>query len=275
MEDSDAIASRNNPLVKRIKRLQQNARYRAKEKAFWAEGSGILATAFQEDGSFEIVVYCESLFADEPVRATLERCRAAHIRCVAVSEMVFRLLSQRNNPDGLGAICTVDWLSFEALKTVPSDVLIAAEELSDPGNLGTLLRTMEAVKATALILVGQTTQPFHPRAVRASRGAIFTIPVYHCPNTESLLDWSTARGIQTIATSSRADRSYWDALYRLPVLLLFGSENRGLRQGDLKSADQCVSIPMGGKTSSLNVSVAFGVIAYHFRSCLTAKLIGQ
>lgn len=118
----------------------------------------------------------------------LSRCQDAHIRCVEVSEKVFRQLSQRNNPDGLGAICIADWQSCEALEVKPSDVLVATEELSDPGNLGTLLRTMEAVGTTALILVGRSTQPYHPRAVRASRGTVFTIPVYHCPDVRPLFD---------------------------------------------------------------------------------------
>ena len=124
---------------------------------------------------------------------------------------------------------------------------------------------MDSAQAAALILVRESTNPFHPRTVRASRGTVFTIPLCYAPNMETVFDWAKTHSVHTIATSAKADRSFWDATYQLPVLCIFGNENRGLDAATMKTADQLVAIPIEGTTSSLNVSVAVSLILYELR----------
>jgi len=265
MEDSETITSLGNPLVRRIARLQERARLRERERAFFVEGVSITLTAFETQAVIETIVYADALLTDERGRKALERQRTQGARCVAVSEKVFRSLSQRNNPDGLGAICQTTWQDMERLVPSPSDVFVAVECLSDPGNLGTMLRTMDSVRAGGLILVGQSTNPFHPRTVRSSRGTVFTVPLCYCPDMETAFKWAHTHQVRTVATSAKARRSFWDAAYQLPVLCIFGNEHRGLDAETVGAADQSVTIPMAGRASSLNVSIAVSLLMYEIK----------
>ena len=262
MEDIETITSLSNALVRRIRRLQGKTRTRQREKAFFVEGVLITLKAFDTQASIETIVFSDVLLTAEGGRMALAQQRARGTPCIAVSERLFRNLSQRNNPDGLGAICQTTWQDLDSLAVKPSDVFVAVEAVSDPGNLGTILRTMDSAQSAGLILVGQSTNPFHPRTVRASRGTIFTVPLCHSPDVETLFNWANAHHVNTIATSAKATGSFWDATYRVPVLCIFGNENRGLDAGTMKTADQLVTIPMGGTASSLNVAVAVSLLLY-------------
>ena len=265
MESQESITSRRNPLIKRIKRLQQSAKFRSKENAYWAEGFQIVTSAIEFRDSVEILVCCEDLFSPNAGEEARDRGQATKVAVVDVSERVFRSLSQRNNPDGLGAICRTRWEDLAAVTVSDSSVLVAVEEISDPGNVGTILRTIDAVGAKGLILVGQTAQPYHPRAVRASRGAVFSVPVFRCPDLNGLFRWARAQKTQVIATSSKARQSFWEADYPTPSVLLFGNENRGLSKEDMARATQAIAVPMGGTGSSLNVAVAVSLVLYEMK----------
>ncbi len=264
MEDIETITSLSNPVVKRLRRLQGRTRARQKEKAFFVEGVPITLKAFDSKVSVETIVFSDVLLTEQRGRMALAQQRTRGTPCIAVSERVFRDLSQRNNPDGLGAICKTTWEDLDSLAARSSDVFVATECLSDPGNLGTILRTMDSVKSAGLILVGQSTNPFHPRTVRASRGAIFTVPLVHSPDIETVFNWASAHHVHTIATSAKTTRPFWDATYKFPILCIFGNENRGLEADTIKAADQLVTIPMGGTASSLNVAVAVSLLLYEF-----------
>jgi len=259
------ISSPSNALVKRIRRLQEKRSYRRKEGAFFVEGLPLVAMAMERRVPVEMVVFCEKLLVDETARRILVRQHARGTPCVAASEAVFRNISQRNNPDGLAALAETTWQDLDALVVKPTDMFAAIVEASDPGNLGTILRSMDAVGAAGLILVGQSTDAFHPRAVRASRGAIFTVSVSHVPDMDTLCRWARANHIHTIATSASADRSFRHASYRLPALVLLGNEHRGLSRPTMAAADQLVAIPMQGATSSLNVAVAASLVLCELR----------
>ena len=256
------ISSLNNPLVKRIRRLQRKARARQKEEAFFVEGVPITLRAIESQAPVEAILFCESFLTDDRAATTLAQRRATGVSCIAVSEDVFRGISQRNNPDGLAAICRTTWHDLDRLTAGSSSVFVAAVEVSDPGNLGTILRTMDSVGANGLILVGQCTNPFHPRTARASRGAVFTVPMCHCPEMETVFRWARAHHVHTVATSARAERSFRKVAYPLPILCIFGNEHRGLDDATIGTADQSVTIPMKGTGSSLNLSVAVGVVLY-------------
>ena len=256
------ITSLANPLIARVRRLQENARYRQKEQAFFAEGVPIVSTAIANRASMETLMYSDELLTDAEGRVALARQQTEGVCCVAVSEKVFRAVSQRNNPDGLAAVCRTMWHDLDGLAVRPSDVFVAAESVSDPGNLGTILRTMDATGAAGLILVGHGANPFHPRTVRASRGTLFTVPMCHVLDMEAVFKWAHVHDVQSIATSAHAERSFWATTYPFPVLCIFGNENRGLDAATMKAADRLVTIPMVGTASSLNISVSVSLVLY-------------
>lgn len=259
------ITSIKNPLVKRIRKLQEKTRARQREKAFFVEGVPITLKAFETQAPIETIVFSDVLLTDRRGRIALIQQKERGISCIAVSERVFRNLSQRNNPDGLGAICQTAWHDLDNLVVSPSSVFIGVECLSDPGNLGTILRTMDSTQSAGLILVGQSTNPFHPRTVRASRGTVFTVPLFHSPDMETVLNWASSQGVHTIATSAKATHSFWNTTYQFPALCIFGNENRGLDTSTMETADQLVTIPMDGTGSSLNLAVTVSLILYEIK----------
>ncbi|MGH2410280.1 MAG: TrmH family RNA methyltransferase, partial [Chloroflexota bacterium] len=147
----------------------------------------------------------------------------------------------------------------------PTGVLIALHEVGNPGNLGTILRTLDAIDGTAMITIGESTDPYHPSAVKASMGTLFRIPMVHLDRADELMAWAQARGITVIGASERAARSHWEQPPIPPCLLLLGHEGRGLPPDLLAACGQQVRIPMAGTAGSLNLAVAAGILLYEAR----------
>jgi TrmH family RNA methyltransferase len=258
------ITSHRNPLVKRIRGLERK-KQRQEEGAFFVEGLRVTLSALERRAPVELLVYAPELLTSEVAHDAIRQFEAKGGETAAVSGDVFRSFSQRDNPAGLGAVVTARLHDLDALPVTPEAIFVAASDVGDPGNLGTILRTMDGVGAAGLILVGQTTDPFHPTAVKASMGALFNMPVARAEGMEPLWDWAGIRGLFTIATSARAPRDYRDAGYRFPALLLLGSEGEGLAPDVIQRAGRAVSIPMYGTASSLNLAVAAGLLLYELR----------
>jgi TrmH family RNA methyltransferase len=219
----------------------------------------------ERNAPLDTIVYAPDLLTSDAGRAAVAGQQAQGARVVAVSAEVFASFSERDNPVGLGAIANVHLHELAALPEAPDAIFVALDAVSDPGNLGTIVRTMDGMGATGLILVGHTTDPFHPTAVKASMGALFSVPVAEAATLNVLWGWAAQRGLHTIATSARAPLSFWEAPYRFPALLLLGSEGEGLAAGVLQRAELAVTIPMRGVSSSLNLAVAAGLLLYELR----------
>jgi RNA methyltransferase, TrmH family len=144
-------------------------------------------------------------------------------------------------------------------------VFAALHEIGNPGNLGTIVRTASAAGASGVILIGPSADPYDPAAVKASMGALFTVPVVAAASAAEFLDWARARSLTVVATSGRASVSCWDADLRPPLALLLGSEGDGLPDELLAAADLSVAIPMTGTAESLNLAVAAGILLYEVR----------
>jgi len=258
------ITSFRNPLVKRIKKLRRK-KVRQQEGAFFIEGIRVVLSALEQGVPVETLVYSPDLLTSDVAWEAIATQRAAGSELAELSGEVFASISERDNPVGLGAIVRTRLCTLAELAVTADAIFVAAEDLADPGNLGTLVRTLDGVGAAGLILVGQTTDPFHPTAVKASMGALFTVPVCEVGDLDEVWAWAQAARLFTIATSARASHNFWEAGYRFPALLLLGSEGEGLGADVLQQAHQAVSIPMYGRASSLNLSVAAGLLLYELR----------
>jgi TrmH family RNA methyltransferase len=261
---TQAISSFSNPLIKRIKRLRQK-KYRRQEQAFFVEGLRVVLTAEEAGAPLETLVYCPAFLTSDVAWDLLRRQEAAGINCQALTAELFASISGRDNPVGLGAIVQARWTSLAEMVPGPDSIFVALFETSEPGNLGTILRTMDAVGAEAAVLVGDSVDPFHPLAAKASMGAIFTVRLGQVPNGDALFRWARDMGLQTIATSAKAEALYTGAGYRLPALLLLGSEGDGLPKSVIEASDLALTIPMAGRASSLNLAVAAGLLLYEIR----------
>ena len=248
----------------RVRRLASR-HYREQEGVCFVEGIRPVLDAIESGARLEaLLIAPEQLRSEVALRMTREQ-EAAGVPIIALSRASFERLSDRENPTGLAALVYWKPLTLEALSISPETLLVMAEDMRDPGNLGTLLRTMDAVKGSGVVVVGASTDPTHPKCLKASMGTIFRVPVARAASVEAFLSWAKEHAIWTVATTARRGESYWSAPYRLPLALLLGNEGEGLRPETLASADVIARIPMWGTASSLNVSVAAGVLLYEIR----------
>jgi TrmH family RNA methyltransferase len=260
----DQITSFSNPLVKRVKRLRQK-KYRRQEGAYFIEGLRVVFSAVEQAAPIETLIYSPELLTSELAWQVLRQQEETGARCQPVSAAVFAAMSGRDNPVGLGAILRTHWTDLEQMAPEPDDIFVALFEVSEPGNLGTMMRTMDAVGAKGLILVGDTVDPYHPAAVKASMGALFSVELGRVSSSDALLPWATGTGLQTAASSAKGPTLYTAADYKLPVLLLLGSEGSGLPASVMADCERTVTIPMAGTASSLNLAVAAGLLLYEIR----------
>jgi TrmH family RNA methyltransferase len=192
---------------------------------------------------------------------TVERAVARDINCLEVSADVFRSMSLKEGPQGIAAVVRQRWEALEEI--IPGNELcwIALASVQDPGNLGSILRTSDAVGAAGVILIGDATDPYDPGAVRAGMGAIFSQRLVRASN-EELHAWKLRHGARVVGTSDAASLDYRDAAYSRPLVLFMGSEREGLGEEEMTVCDEIVHIPMEGRSDSLNLAVATGVMLF-------------
>ncbi len=182
-----------------------------------------------------------------------------------VSAKVFEGISDRERPTGLVAIIRTPVLPLEKM-SIPSDGLyLLLEAIADPGNLGTILRSADAVAADGVILCGRGTDLTHPTALKASMGAAFTVPIAAIEDVAEVTQWNQAAHL--VATSARGERDFWEPLLRpgRPTVILLGNEQRGLSDALFRAADLSVKIPMWGQASSLTVGTSATLLIYEVR----------
>lgn len=258
------VTSHRNPLVRRVKRLQQR-KYRRQERAFFVEGPRGFLSAYDAGATMEAIVIAPDLLRSEACLRACDEAAARGVAVVRVSADVFVRLSERDNPAGIGAIVGTPETELSALPWREQGIYVALDEPADPGNVGTVIRTLDAVGAQGLILTGQATDPTHPGTVKASMGSMFSVPFCLVGSVSEVLAWARERHVQVIATSAHARTNYWEAAYRRPLLLLMGSEREGLSQAALGASDLAVTIPMVGSATSLNLAIATSLLLYEVR----------
>jgi TrmH family RNA methyltransferase len=265
------IESPSNPRLKDIRRLRSAAE-RRRQGRFFVEGPRLVLGALDAGAPVEQLLLapalCRSVAVTERLAAIAAEAQGPPV--LQLSSAAFTALSERDGPTGIGAVVA---RRDRRLADLPADegaLVVAALDLADPGNLGSLLRTMDAVRASALVLCGvEGTEPEHPTAAKASMGALFRVPTARA-TVEELLTWAGTRGLTVVASSAHAAEAHWDRgslddLASASVLLLLGSEKQGLPEALLERADRRVRIPMAGSGTSLNVSVAAGILLYELR----------
>jgi RNA methyltransferase, TrmH family len=253
------IASRNNPTVKAIRDLRHR-KERERNGLFFVEGIHLVAAAIELCATIELLVVAPDLLSSRFARELLREQRQSGVDCLEVTAEVFESLASKQGAQGIGAVL---WQRWEALDPAPParDCWVALEAIHYPGNLGTILRTGDAVGAAGAILLGPTTDPYDPAAVRASMGAIFSQRLVRA-GLDEFAAWARRHGCTVVGTSPTATLDYQSVAYQPPLVLLMGSEPRGLSTEGLGLCDTVVSIPMVGHNDSLNLSVAASVMLY-------------
>lgn len=259
-EAMDIITGSSNPAIKRIRALQAR-KQRDASRTFFAEGIRIVGEAVETGASIETLVVAPDLLTSEYGHDLVRRSGSAGTPVLTVSGDVFRGLSGKDGPQGLGGVVRQRWSRLKEVDPGAGLCWIALDKVADPGNLGTIVRTADAVGAAGIILVGPSADPYEPTALRGSMGAIFSQQLVRT-EWNDLTVWIRESGSSLVGTSDAAALDYREAEYGHPLVLLMGSEREGLSMEQQEACDLLVRIPMVGRSDSLNLAVATGIILY-------------
>lgn len=261
----EIISSRNNPKIKELRLLKQ-AKIRHQSGLCLVEGIWHFieaVEAWQNNAyvSLVSVFYAPDLLKSELAREIITRISSI-IPCYSITTDLFISLAEKENPQGVIAVVRPKQIRFEQLDVSRHDWLVGLVEPQDPGNIGTILRTMDAVGANGLLLIDGGADPYQSECIRASMGAIFWIPVIRT-SFQAMIDWAAMNNYILYGTSAHASKIYYDiSRYLKPSILLLGSERVGLTQPQREACHELLNIPQLGRTTSLNLAVAAGVMLY-------------
>jgi len=255
----------SNPLIKQVRALRQK-KARLESGSFLVEGIHHVGEAVEAGWEGESILYAPELLTSQFARDLISRLNASSTQGgpQPVSAPVLESVADKENPQGILAIVRQKRARLEDLHRMRWGVALVAPQ--DPGNVGTILRTMDAVDAEALFLLDGGVELFHPTVVRSSMGTIFWKPVVQSSFHE-FVNWAHHAGpdgIQLIGTSAHGDVDYQSLVPKLPWVLVMGNEQKGLSQEQTNVCDVTVSLPMKGRVSSLNLAVATGVLLYRY-----------
>ena len=247
------ISSKDNSLIKHIKRLKEK-KYRDEYGEYIIEGLKLIKEAIQENADIKYIVVCDGCDNSEMIESHL-KYEMARLDFIYVPQNIFKLLSDVENPQGVLAV--IGKASKEINIDINEDIILALDDIQDPGNLGTILRTADSVGLKQILVSKGTADSYNPKVVRSTMGAIFRVNVIECENLKESLKNLQKKDYKVMTTSLKSKKTIFEVNYN------------GVSKEILNLADEKVIIPMLGKTESLNASVATGVILYeHVRQKL-------
>jgi TrmH family RNA methyltransferase len=258
------VTSLSNPLVKDIRALALK-KFRDREGAFIAEGLKLVIDALDQGWSIRTLVFAKAGLGNPAVEKAAARTVAAGGTVLEVTEKVLGAVTRRDNPQMVVGVFAQKFLPLASIRLSGDDVWVALDRVRDPGNLGTIIRTIDAAGAKGVILVGDCTDPFSLETVRATMGSIFSVPVAKA-SVEAFLGWR--RGFPGLVAGTHlkgaVDYRSVDFTGR-PALLLMGNEQQGLPDDLAAACDRLLRIPQAGRADSLNLAVATGVMLFEIR----------
>ena len=254
------VTSHTNPKIKQLRALRQR-KQRDETGLFIVEGITHVAAAIEAGTQVEYVCYAPELLTSPFARELIERESARGLPCYQTTPEVFESVSEKDNPTGIIAVVHQRRLALDHLTPDNFYFGVALVSPQDPGNVGSILRTIDAVGASGLILLDGGADVYHPNAVRASMGTLFSKQVVSATFNE-FTRWARQHAYHVVGTSARAGDDYRAAHYAFPCILLMGNEQKGLSPEQMAACDETVRIPMLGQVSSLNLAVAAGVMLY-------------
>ena len=267
------ISSLSNPKIKQVRSLRQR-KVRQESGSFLVEGiypvgEAAAAAAAGKKLVIEMILYApERLSSDFAHRLVADQTQAG-IPCFPTSLEVFESVAEKDNPQGILAVVHQVQPDLAQLDSSNFPWGLALVAPQDPGNLGTILRTIDAVGASGLLLLDNSVDPYHPSAVRASMGALFWHPIVST-NFEEFSRWVKQQAYHLYGSSAHAVVDHRQvASYQRPCIMLLGSERQGLSNEQAAVCDTMIRLPMHGRVTSLNLAVAAGVMLYDMLEKLT------
>lgn len=253
------ISSKDNEFIKHIKKLKDK-KYRDISKEFIIEGIKLIKEAIEENAKIKQIVVCDNCQNTDIIPKEL-MYEIAKYDCVYVTENIFKTISDVNTPQGILAIIGRKTTEDEIDYT--QDIIVALDDIQDPGNLGTILRTVDSVGLNQILVSKNTADSYNPKVVRSTMGAIFRVKIIECENLENTLKEVKKHKYKLAITSLQTKNSIYDVDFSKKVIVI-GNEANGVKKEIQDMADVKLKIPMLGKTESLNASVATGIVLYEY-----------
>ena len=254
------ITGFSNPTVKALRALREK-KHRKAAGQFLAEGLRLLTDALDMGHVPETLVMSTGRDPHPLIDALEAAVNAAGGEVIETAPDILSKITGKDNPQGVAGVFAEFDTTLAGLDRSSAPIWLVAQALRDPGNLGTMLRTGDAVGAGGLILLDDCADPFSVEAVRASMGAVFTQQIAQA-RWEEFLPWLRSGAGQLVAASLREAVPYRGAPYQAPCFILIGNESRGLPEDYEAACDLRVTMPMKGRADSLNAAVAGAVLAY-------------
>lgn len=254
------ITSTKNPAIKHACSLR-NRRTREKEQLTLLEGYRELSRGHEYGMEIKEVFFCPEMFLGENEFALLDTLAASGAKVAEVPAHLLTKMTYRDRPEGLIAVACMKRHRLSDLALKPKSLYIIAEAVEKPGNLGSILRSADAAGVDGLIICNKCTDIYNPNVIRASTGALFSVPVAEA-GTEETLQWLKENNIKSLAATPHTDLVYTEVDMTQSVAIVVGTEQHGLSEQWLEGADIEVRIPMLGKIDSLNVATAATILLY-------------
>ena len=259
------ITSLRNPRIVALRKLTQR-RQRRLQGRFVAEGLQALHMALAAGWRAQEVYHCPACFSGTAASQLVQRFSAAGARLIEVNAHVMQALSEREAPQGLLATFALPQASLADLQLREPALVLLLDRLRDPGNMGALLRTADAVGAGAVLLLPPCVDATDPKVVRASMGSFFSLPVITVDSLPTLLAWLKRQGLPLIGADGREGQLWTELDWRGGLALALGNEAHGLDEMLAEQCERLAALPLHGLAESLNVAVAGGVLTYAWRA---------
>ena len=251
------ITSKDNETIKKLKKLKEK-KYRDQENCYIIEGVKLIKEAIQENAKIKLIIICDDCKQENDLESEI-KYEIAKYECISVSEKIFLSLTNVVNPQGILAVIEREKQAEKI--DYNEDLYLILDDIQDPGNMGTILRTADSLNMKQIIVSKDCADAYNPKVVRSTMGAIFRVKVIECENLENVVKEMKKRKIKVYATDLATDKSIYDVNYNKSAIII-GNEANGVSKNLLDLATQKIKIPMIGKTESLNAAVATGIILY-------------
>jgi len=256
----DQITSTSNPQIKLIRKLKDR-KFRVESNLFFLEGVRIVIEALETGQWITQLIVSRDLLGSNKAVEVVEDAERKGVPLLEVSKEVFESISGKDGPQGLAALARQKWTELDGATNLTNGIWIALYQVADPGNLGTILRTLDGMGGAGVILLDHCTDPFDPSAIRASMGAVFSKQIVKAASPV-FINWVKKNGLHVTGTADSATTDYRAYHYPTDGILLMGSEREGLPEPLAAICQDVVSIPMLGNADSLNLAVASSIVLY-------------
>jgi TrmH family RNA methyltransferase len=244
--------------VRRLRRLVQKRSLRWSEGVCVLEGPDLIDAALEVGQEFE-AVYVDERAGTAPIADTVRRCELAGVRVFRLGEGVIAKIADAQSPQPI--LAAVRLTRHELSSLAAQGLILVLHDVRDPGNVGTIIRSADAAGVSAVVLTGQSVDPFNPKTIRATAGSIFHVPVVVAPLEETIAHFKEL-GARVFATVVGGGESFRRVDLNHPSVVLIGNEATGLDEVALAMCDASITIPMAGRSESLNAGVAASLICF-------------